>query len=173
MQSLKLFRKHARTFLKEDWPEARQPAIATTFERGFVVELNLNGLKLDLALFRDLARRPLLTLIQRWWLSNCELNDEALRAIADCVLLGRLKRLELAGNRFTNAGLEFLAASPFLRSLESISVDPINIFQPIETEGATEFAVAQLEELWAQQENRVREIQELFKRYGKSIHVSA
>jgi uncharacterized protein (TIGR02996 family) len=165
-QSLKrqtqLWQQHAAEWYVHDWPDAGADAITGySFDRGFVDTVSLARRRLRGA---DLVRigqtRPLLALVRTLNLSMNEISDGGARAIADCRRLGRLRHLILSANPITLEGIEYLAASPHLTSLEEVTlnhlVDVTDALLMANVVAVHEAALA---------------AEQIFRRYGKTVRV--
>jgi hypothetical protein len=124
-RSRDLFEAHGRKWLAADWPEADpgQPIDGLAFDRGFFCRVSMadRGLRADQ--LREIARsRPLFALVRWWDLSGNLFGSAGLEAVAACPWLGRLERLDLRRFACGDDGWEALAASRHLPSLTELIV---------------------------------------------------
>ncbi len=135
-------------WLAADWPEAEpgQPMHGLVFERGFFCRVSMADRGLSAEQLREIARtRPLLALIRWWDLSGNSIGSAGLQALAACPWLGRLEWLDLRRCTCDNDGWKALAASPHLPALARLIVT------------------------WPDQPGQADAIRAIFRRHGRGV----
>jgi uncharacterized protein (TIGR02996 family) len=120
-----LFAAHGLRWLAADWPEAdpSQTIGGLAFDRGFFCRVSMADRGLGPVALAEIARtRPQLALVRWWNLSGNPVESAGLQALAACPWLGRLEWLDLRRCTCGDDGWEALAASPHLSALAKVIV---------------------------------------------------